>query len=220
MIDKIKELIEDYKFIQVVKFIIIVIIAIVLYRCTASLFSDYAKEYIPEDKVVKEEVKTEEKENEVIEEINENVSSSVVAAVNTTTGTTVFTETPDNTVIEELTGNTTTNTTLQNDTEIKEVTEKDFEKEVLKSDKLVIVEFYADWCSPCKTYAPILEHVANENPNIKIVKVDVDNNSTLATKYGAYSIPRTVVFKDGELQTSATGILTEDQLNSLVDEIK
>ena len=209
MMDKIKELIEDYKFRQVVKFIIIVIIAIVLYRCTASLSTEYAKEYLPEE-VVENEI-----ENEV-EEINENVTSSVVAAITTENETGVFSTSPDNTAIEELFNDTVTEETDN----LKVISENDFENEVLKSDKIVIVEFYADWCNPCKIYAPTLESIAHKNPDLKVVKVDVDEAASLSLKYGAHSIPRTVIFKDGESQTAVTGLVAEEQLMDLVESIK
>lgn len=209
MMDKIKELIEDYKFRQVVKFIIIVIIAIVLYRCTASLSTEYAKEYLPEE-VVENEI-----ENEV-EEINENVTSSVVAAITTENETGVFSTSPDNTAIEELFNDTVTEETDN----LKVISENDFENEVLKSDKIVIVEFYADWCNPCKIYAPTLESIAHKNPDLKVVKVDVDEAANLSLKYGAHSIPRTVIFKDGESQTAVTGLVAEEQLMDLVESIK
>ena len=209
MMDKIKELIEDYKFRQVVKFIIIVIIAIVLYRCTASLSTEYAKEYLPEE-VVENEI-----ENEV-EEINENVTSSVVAAITTENETGVFSTSPDNTAIEELFNDTVTEETDN----LKVISENDFENEVLKSDKIVIVEFYADWCNPCKIYAPTLESIAYKNPDLKVVKVDVDEAANLSLKFGAHSIPRTVIFKDGESQTAVTGLVAEEQLMDLVESIK
>lgn len=213
MMDKIKELIEDYKFRQVVKFIIIVMIAIVLYRCTASLSTEYAKEYLPEE-VVENDIE-DEIENEV-EEINENITSSVVAAITTDDETGVFSTSPDNTAIEELFNDTVTEETDN----LKVISENDFENEVLKSDKIVIVEFYADWCNPCKIYAPILESIAYKNPDLKVVKVDVDEAASLSLKYGAHSIPRTVIFKDGESQTAVTGLVAEEQLMDLVESIK
>ena len=86
----------------------------------------------------------------------------------------------------------------ENVVEIIEVTENNFEKEVLQSNKKVLVDFYADWCGPCKMMSPILEEIAKENNDIKIVKVNVDYNYDLSMEYGAMSIPLFIAFENGE----------------------
>jgi len=91
----------------------------------------------------------------------------------------------------------------------------DFESEVLKSDKLVIVDFWAEWCGPCKMIAPLLDEVAKEMPEkVKIVKVNVDNEQQLAQQYGIYNIPTLIFFKGGavceQIQgTTAKKVLVE-----------
>lgn len=75
----------------------------------------------------------------------------------------------------------------------------DFEAEVLKSDKTVLVDFWAVWCGPCRMLSPVVDQVAEENPDIKVCKVNVDEEQQLAIKYGVMSIPTLLVFKGGEL---------------------
>lgn len=100
--------------------------------------------------------------------------------------------------------------------EIKKVTSLNFEEEVLNSDKTVLIDFYAEWCGPCKAYSPIVEAFAAENENIKVVKVNVDDSEDLAIKYNAMSIPTTVVIKAGKEVNRAVGIISKSNLAELV----
>ena len=75
----------------------------------------------------------------------------------------------------------------------------DFEAEVLKSDKTVLVDFWAVWCGPCRMLSPVVDQVAEENPDIKVCKVNVDEEQQLAIKYGVMSIPTLLVFKVANL---------------------
>ena len=84
------------------------------------------------------------------------------------------------------------------------VTESTFEQEVLKSEKPVIVDFWAEWCGPCHAVAPVLEKIAEER-KIKLVKVNIDEEQALAERYGIASIPTMVLFKDGEPAAAAIG---------------
>lgn len=95
------------------------------------------------------------------------------------------------------------------------VSEADFEKEVLNSDKKVLVDFYADWCGPCKMLAPILEQIAEENNDVKIVKVNVDENENLAVKYKIMSIPALIVFDKGEIYNKSVGLISKAEALSL-----
>jgi thioredoxin 1 len=82
----------------------------------------------------------------------------------------------------------------------------DFESEVLKADKLVIVDFWAEWCGPCKMIAPLLDEVAKELPDkVKIVKVDVEQEQQLAQQYGIYNIPTLLFFKGGTVTDQVMG---------------
>jgi thioredoxin 1 len=82
----------------------------------------------------------------------------------------------------------------------------DFESEVLKSDKLVITDFWAEWCGPCKMIAPLLDEIAKEMPTkVKIVKVNVDQEQQLAQQYGIYNIPTLLFFKGGQVLEQVVG---------------
>lgn len=85
-------------------------------------------------------------------------------------------------------------------------TDENFESEVLKSDKPVLVDFWAVWCGPCKAIAPIVEDLAQEyEGKLKVGKLDVDNNQESAIKYGVRSIPTVLIFKDGKVQETIIG---------------
>ena len=91
--------------------------------------------------------------------------------------------------------------------------EENFEEEVLKSDKTTIVDFYADWCGPCKMMSPIIDNIAEENSNsIKVGKVNVDENQDLAMKYNVMSIPTVFVFKNGNISKSFIGVTSKQEI--------
>lgn len=102
---------------------------------------------------------------------------------------------------------------------ITPVDEKNFEAEVLKSDKLVLIDFYADWCGPCKALAPTLEKFAEENQDkVKVVKVNVDESPQLSAAFGIRSIPTLVTMKDNQAIYGAVGNLPKEALTQLVDQ--
>lgn len=98
------------------------------------------------------------------------------------------------------------------------VTKENFEQEVLKSEKTVLVDFYADWCGPCKMLSPIVDAVAEERNDIKIVKVNIDADSELAVKYRVMTIPTLVVLENGEEVTRSSGLISMDELLELLPE--
>ena len=104
----------------------------------------------------------------------------------------------------------------ENTMEIMKVTSANFEEEFLNSDKTVLIDFYAEWCGPCKAYSPIVEAVANENEDIKVVKIDVDNAQDIAMKYQVMSIPTTVVIKNGQEVNRAVGMISKSDLVEMV----
>jgi thioredoxin 1 len=86
------------------------------------------------------------------------------------------------------------------------VTDSTFEQEVLKSDKPVIVDFWAEWCGPCHAVAPVLDKIVEERgDDVKLVKVNIDEEPDLASRYGIASIPTMILFKDGEPSAAAIG---------------
>ncbi|MET9952348.1 thioredoxin [Streptomyces sp. NPDC006339] len=85
------------------------------------------------------------------------------------------------------------------------VTDADFEEKVLKSEKPVLVDFWAEWCGPCRMIAPSLEAIAAEHDEITIVKLNIDENPATAAKYGVMSIPTLNVYKDGEVVKTIVG---------------
>lgn len=99
--------------------------------------------------------------------------------------------------------------------EIK-ITNANFQAEVIESNKPVLIDFYATWCGPCKMIAPFVEEIANENPDIKVGKIDVDEEGALATAFGIVSIPTLVVVKGGEVVNKAVGYRSKDQILKLL----
>ena len=95
------------------------------------------------------------------------------------------------------------------------ITTNDFDQ-LLKDNEMVVVDFFATWCGPCKMYAPIVEKLASECPNIKVVKVDVDEEGELAMRFAISSIPTTLVFKESKLIAKEIGYRSLDQLKSLI----
>ena len=104
----------------------------------------------------------------------------------------------------------------ENKMEILKVTSENFESEVLQSDKTVLIDFYADWCGPCKMLSPIVDEVAEENTDIKVVKINVDNAQDLAMKYQVMSIPTLVVIKDGREINRSVGLIDKAEVVSLI----
>ena len=92
--------------------------------------------------------------------------------------------------------------------------EKDF-NELIKEGK-VLVDFYADWCGPCKMISPIVEEIANENSDIEVVKVNVDNFENIARQYGIMSIPTLIVFKNGKEVNKSIGFVDKDGILDLL----
>jgi thioredoxin len=92
------------------------------------------------------------------------------------------------------------------------VTEQTFEQEVLKSETPVLVDFWAEWCGPCHAIAPVLDEIANERDELKVVKLNIDEEPAVAQRYGVMSIPTLILFKDGEPQAAAVGAMPKAML--------
>ena len=100
--------------------------------------------------------------------------------------------------------------------EILKINEDNFEKEVLEIEKTVLIDFFADWCGPCKMLSPIIEQFAKENEKVKVVKINVDELPDLAVKYGVRSIPTLVVIKNGEEVNRSVGLIDKSEILELV----
>jgi len=85
-----------------------------------------------------------------------------------------------------------------------------FEAEVLKNKEVVLVDFYATWCGPCKMTGPIIEQLAEEVKNVKFVKIDVDKNQELSSQYQVFSIPTFLIFKDGQVVNQFVGAMSKE----------
>lgn len=99
---------------------------------------------------------------------------------------------------------------------IVKVNENNFEKEVLNSNKTVLLDFFAVWCGPCKMIAPVLEEIANENDDVKICKIDVDEAMSLAQSFGVSSIPTLVVIKNGSVTDQAVGLRGKEEILKMI----
>ena len=99
---------------------------------------------------------------------------------------------------------------------VLKISEENFEEEVMKSEKPVILDFYADWCGPCKMLGPILEEISSD---YKVVKINVDEHEDLARKYGIMSIPTVMIFKDGESKKTLVGFMPKEKLLSEIKEL-
>lgn len=177
-----------------IKLIVLVIVFVVLLVVANILLNNNSSD----NNLVQNDLKNE--VNNTVSREEENITTSVIASYNANTASGFYTDV----VEEEKTG------------EVFEVTEENFAEMVLKSDKKVLVEFYADWCGPCKTLSPILEEIAKENLDIKVVKINVDESPDLATTFGANYIPLLVVIENGKEINNAVGALPKKDILELV----
>jgi thioredoxin 1 len=102
--------------------------------------------------------------------------------------------------------------------EILHVTDSSFEEQVLNSDVPVLVDYWAEWCGPCKVIAPVLEEIADEyDGKMKICKLDIDANGATPPKYGIRGIPTLMLFKEGNVEATKVGALSKSQLAAFLD---
>ena len=97
---------------------------------------------------------------------------------------------------------------------VLKITNKNFEEEVLNSNKPVIIDFYADWCGPCKMMSPIIDNIAEENSDIKVGKVNVDESQEISIKYNIMSIPTIIIFKEGKEYKKFVGVTSKENILS------
>ena len=102
--------------------------------------------------------------------------------------------------------------------DIKHVSDESFDSDVLNSDVPVLVDYWAEWCGPCKVIAPVLEEIAAEyDGKIKICKLDIDANEATPPKYGIRGIPTLMLFKNGNVEATKVGALSKSQLTAFLD---
>ena len=103
---------------------------------------------------------------------------------------------------------------------ITQVTDASFDAEVLRAQGPVLVDYWAEWCGPCKMIAPIVEEIANEyGQRLKVTKMDIDTNTMTPQQYSIRGIPTLMIFKDGKVQATKVGALTKGQLKAFVDAV-
>ena len=96
------------------------------------------------------------------------------------------------------------------------VTKDTFAQEVLGSDKTVLVDFWASWCGPCRMLSPVVDEVAQERPDVKVCKVNIDEEQALAVEYGVMSIPTLMVFQNGKVVQTSVGVVPKAKILSML----
>ena len=98
-----------------------------------------------------------------------------------------------------------------------ELTQENYQKEVIESDKPVLIDFFATWCGPCKMVSPVVDEIADERPDIKVCKLDVDKNLDLARTFQVMSVPTLVAMKNGEIVNKIIGAMPKAQILKMFD---
>jgi len=101
---------------------------------------------------------------------------------------------------------------------VLKVTGSNFESDIIKSDKTVLLDFWASWCGPCRMLSPTVDEIADENPQILVGKINVDEEPELAQAFGVVSIPMLVVMKDGKIVNQSVGVRPKEQILDMLDD--
>ena len=99
---------------------------------------------------------------------------------------------------------------------ITTITKDNFENEIVKADKPVLVDFWASWCGPCRMLSPTIDEIAEEHPEIKVCKINIDDEAELAIRHGVMSVPTLLIFKNGEIAQTAVGVRPKDEILDLL----
>ena len=99
---------------------------------------------------------------------------------------------------------------------ITTITKDNFEKEIVKADKPVLVDFWASWCGPCRMLSPTIDEIAEEHSEIKVCKINIDDEAELAIRHGVMSVPTLMIFKNGEIAQTAVGVRPKDEILDLL----
>lgn len=99
---------------------------------------------------------------------------------------------------------------------VMKITSENFDREVMQSDKPVLLDFFATWCGPCRMVGPIIDQLAEEKGDIKVGKIDVDQEGDLASRFQIFSIPTLIVMKDGQVLQKATGARSKDEILAML----
>ena len=101
---------------------------------------------------------------------------------------------------------------------IVHISDESFDKEVLQSERPVLIDYWAEWCGPCKMIAPVLDEIATEySDRLKVVKLNIDDNPQTPPKYGIRGIPTLMVFKNGQVEATKVGVVSKAQLTTFLD---
>ena len=99
---------------------------------------------------------------------------------------------------------------------ITKITKDNFENEIVIADKPVLVDFWASWCGPCRMLSPTIDEIAEEHPEIKVCKINIDDEAELAIRHGVMSVPTLMIFKNGEIAQTAVGVRPKDEILDLL----
>ena len=99
---------------------------------------------------------------------------------------------------------------------ITNVTKENFDKEVMQAEGTVLIDFWAAWCGPCRMIAPAVEKIAEEHPEVKVCKINIDYEQELAIRHGVMSIPTLMVVKNGEIVNTAVGLRPKEEIEALL----
>ena len=100
--------------------------------------------------------------------------------------------------------------------EVIEIKEEEFERKVIKSNKKVLVDFYANWCGPCRMLSPVVEELAREMEEVEFYKINVDDAEEVSRKYGVMSIPTLILFQDGKVMNQSVGLKSKQELKEFL----